>query len=73
MSSRDKKTLLFVHYGNDWIRGSEICLINLIKSINHQKYNCILWCNQQCLADKVQKQLSASYVTPFTEIGRAHV
>ncbi len=66
MSNRAKKTLLFVHYGHDWIRGSEICLINLIKSINHQKYDCILWCNQQSLADKVQKQLSASYVTPFT-------
>lgn len=66
MSNKTKTTLLFVHYGDDWIRGSEVCLINLIKSINHQKYNCILWCNQQCLADQVNKQVSASYVTPFT-------
>lgn len=66
MSNTTKTTLLFVHYGDDWIRGSEVCLINLIKSINHQKYNCILWCNQQRLADQVEKQVSASYVTPFT-------
>lgn len=66
MSNTTKTTLLFVHYGDDWIRGSEVCLINLIKSINHQKYNCILWCNQQRLVDQVEKQVSASYVTPFT-------
>lgn len=66
MENTTKTTLLFVHYGDDWIRGSEVCLINLIKSINHQKYNCILWCNQQRLVDQVEKQLSASYVTPFT-------
>lgn len=66
MSNSIKKTLLFIHYDNDWNRSSEICLINLIKSINHQKYNCILWCNQQRLADKVKKQIIASYITPFT-------
>ncbi|OCH21251.1 glycosyltransferase family 4 protein [Aliivibrio logei] len=66
MSTKSKTTLLFVHYGDDWIRGSEICLINLIKSINHQKFECILWCNQQRLADEVNKQVSAVYVTPFT-------
>jgi hypothetical protein len=66
MSNNIKKTLLFIHYENDWNRSSEICLINLIKNINHQKYNCILWCNQQYLADKVQKQIIASYITPFT-------
>ncbi|MUJ25347.1 glycosyltransferase [Aliivibrio fischeri] len=66
MSKSKKTTLLFVHYGDNWIRGSEVCLINLIKSINHQKYRCILWCNQQCLADEVNKQVEAAYVTPFT-------
>ncbi|MGR6831750.1 glycosyltransferase family 4 protein [Aliivibrio wodanis] len=66
MSNKTKTTLLFVHYADDWFRSSEVCLINLIKSINHQKYNCILWCNQQHLADQVEKQISASYVTPFT-------
>ena len=66
MSNQTKTTLLFVHYSDDWSRSSEVCLINLIKSINHQKYDCILWCNQQRLADQVHKQIKASYITSFT-------
>ena len=40
------KKILFTHYGDNWIRGSERCLLDLMQHINQQKYKPILWCNQ---------------------------
>ena len=43
--------LLLVHFGDSLIRGSERCLLNLIKGINSDQYQVVLWCNNQALAD----------------------
>jgi glycosyltransferase involved in cell wall biosynthesis len=37
--------LLFVHYGDDWIRGSEQCLIDLMDGLNRARFTPIVWCN----------------------------
>jgi glycosyltransferase involved in cell wall biosynthesis len=48
------KKILFVHYGDEGIRGSERCLIDLIKHIDKAAFTPVLWCNQQTLADEFQ-------------------
>jgi len=40
------QTILFTHYGDDWIRGSERCLLDLIKHLDKSKFKALLWCNQ---------------------------
>jgi glycosyltransferase involved in cell wall biosynthesis len=47
-------TILFVHYGDDWIRGSEGCLLNLMRHLAPLRYRAVLWCNSPVLAAAAQ-------------------
>ena len=47
-------TILYVHYGDDWIRGSEVVLLDMLKSALAKGYRPILWCNSQVLTNKAQ-------------------
>ncbi|MDR9827887.1 glycosyltransferase [Vibrio sp. FNV 38] len=46
----NKINLLIVHYGDNWLRGSEVCLINLIESLD-DRYVPILWTNNPALVE----------------------
>jgi len=48
-------TILFTHYGDEWIRGSERCLLDLLTHINRNLYNPVVWCNSDAMADEVQR------------------
>ncbi|HVV65537.1 MAG TPA: glycosyltransferase family 4 protein [Rhizomicrobium sp.] len=37
--------VLFVHYGDDWIAGSEIALLELIRALRKRGVKPFLWCN----------------------------
>jgi glycosyltransferase involved in cell wall biosynthesis len=39
-----------VHYGEEWIRGSERCLLDLLRHINRDRFRPIVWCNAETLA-----------------------
>lgn len=43
--------ILFVHYGDEWIRGSERCLLDLVEHLDRTRYRPIVWCNAATLAD----------------------
>ena len=47
-----KLKVLYVHYGDNWIRGSEIVLLDLLKSAKENNYAPLLWCNSDDLAAK---------------------
>ncbi|WP_051303160.1 glycosyltransferase family 4 protein [Psychromonas aquimarina] len=47
-------TILFTHYGDNWIRGSERCLLDLIKHLDKSRFTAVLWCNQQVMADQAK-------------------
>ena len=48
------KKILFVHYGNDWIRGSEHCLLDLIEQCPSQGFEPHLWTNNTSLHELVK-------------------
>jgi glycosyltransferase involved in cell wall biosynthesis len=50
-------TVLFTHYGDNWIRGSERCLLDLIKHLDKKQFKAILWCNQPVM-EKEAKSLN---------------
>lgn len=50
-----KKTILFVHYGDDWIRGSERCLIDLICHLDRSQFLVLVWCNSKVLHDELTR------------------
>ena len=44
--------VLYVHFGDNWLRGSEIVLLDVMSSAQQQGYQPVLWCNSQVLADQ---------------------
>jgi len=58
-------SILFTHYGNEWIRGSERCLLDLITHIDRKKFNPIVWCNCKVMADAARKLNVTTYHTDF--------
>lgn len=52
--------VLFTHFGDEWIRGSEIVLLDLLGALDKEKIRPIVWCNG---ADMAQACRSAGYAT----------
>lgn len=48
-------SILFTHFGDNWIRGSERCLLDLISHLDKSKFTAILWCNQEMMAQEAEK------------------
>ncbi|MGF1740278.1 glycosyltransferase [Vibrio profundum] len=59
------KKVLFVHYGGDWIRGSERCLIDLITHIDRRAFTPQVWTNNESLKTEIAKLGVHCEVTPF--------
>lgn len=49
------KKILFVHYGDNWIRGSEQCLLDLIKFLNPNHFQPLVWTNNRTLAEQLDQ------------------
>ncbi|MFA0439322.1 hypothetical protein BCU70_05830 [Vibrio sp. 10N.286.49.C2] len=60
------KNILYVHFGDNWIRGSEQCLLQLIGSLETQRFCPIVWTNNPALHDKLISQGVSSYLDSFT-------
>lgn len=50
---KNKQVVLLVHFGDPQFRGSERCLLNLIKGIDLTNYSIVLWSNHESLSDAV--------------------
>lgn len=62
-----KKNVLFVHYGDQWIRGSEICLLNLMNSLN-RSFQPVLWTNNRSLHKQTICKGIPSYCEAFSTL-----
>ncbi|MGF1720982.1 glycosyltransferase [Vibrio kyushuensis] len=47
------KHILFVHYGDDWIRGSEQCLLDLVSNIDRSRFTPFILTNNPSLHDEM--------------------
>lgn len=52
--------VLFTHYGDDWIRGSETLLLDLLEALDKDLVRPVIWCNGTQMAAATRK---AGYVT----------
>jgi glycosyltransferase involved in cell wall biosynthesis len=68
---RARATVVFVHWGKSWIRGSEQCLLDLIAHVDRTRFAPVVLCNQQLLADAAQAHGASARVLP--EIAPASV
>jgi glycosyltransferase involved in cell wall biosynthesis len=58
--------ILFTHYGDNWIRGSERCLLDLLNNLDKKKFTAILWCNQQIMEVEAKKLGIKVYRSDFS-------
>jgi len=54
-TNQQPSCILFTHYGDNWIRGSERCLLDLISHLDKEKFTAVLWCNQEIMALEAKK------------------
>ena len=47
-------TVLFTHYGDNWIRGSERFLLDLLSHLDSSRFRPIVWCNSEIMANEVR-------------------
>lgn len=61
--------VLFVHYGDNWIRGSERVLLDMIAALDRSRYRPVLWCNSALLADAARALGARATVDEFSVMG----
>ena len=59
-------TILLTHYGNNWIRGSERCLLDLIANIDRTRFRIVLWCNSKIVGEAAAALGIKVITTDFT-------
>lgn len=63
--ANQSKKVLFVHYGDNWLRGSEICLINLVNDLPKEHFTPVIWTNNSTLFKEVESSYQSFY-SPFS-------
>lgn len=58
--------ILFTHYGEEWIRGSERCLLDLLTHIDRSRFRPRVWCNAETMAREVRALDVPADVSPFS-------
>lgn len=57
--------VLFVHWGEEGIRGSERVLLDLLKSLDRTRFKPILWCNAETMAGAARALDVTTRVSPM--------
>lgn len=63
---QDISSILFTHYGENRIRGSERCLLDLLTHIDRDRFKPVVWCNTQVMADAVRALDVKAYQSDFS-------
>jgi glycosyltransferase involved in cell wall biosynthesis len=58
--------ILFTHFGEEWIRGSERCLLDLLVHLDRTRFRPVAWCNAEALAAELRRIDVPVHVSPFT-------
>ncbi|HEX2760193.1 MAG TPA: glycosyltransferase, partial [Rhizomicrobium sp.] len=58
-------SILFTHYGDAWIRGSEQILLNLATGLDRQRFTPIVWCNGGPVAGELRRAGVQVHETEF--------
>jgi glycosyltransferase involved in cell wall biosynthesis len=58
--------ILFTHFGDQWIRGSETLLLDLLAKLDLARVRPVVWCNGAAMADACRAAGFATHRTDFT-------
>ena len=48
-------TILFAHFGDEWIRGSERCLLDLLTHLDKRRFKAVVLCNSDTMANEIRR------------------
>jgi glycosyltransferase involved in cell wall biosynthesis len=65
MSPPKPTPILFTHYGDEWFRGSEQLLSDLLANLDRTRFEPILWCNGSAMAEAARALGIPTYRTRF--------
>jgi L-malate glycosyltransferase len=65
MSRSAPTPILFAHYGEPWIRGSEQLLLDLLSYLDPARVQPVVWCNQRPMADAARALGFPTYRSNF--------
>jgi L-malate glycosyltransferase len=65
MSAVKPIRVLFTHYGDEWFRGSEQLLFDLLTNLDRDRVEPILWCNGAVMAEAARAAGITTYRSPF--------
>ncbi len=60
-----QRTVLFVHFGDNQIRGSERVLLDLLGGLDPQRVRPVLWCNGEAMAQEARAIGVTTYRSPM--------
>lgn len=58
--------ILFTHYGENWIRGSERCLLDLLGHLDRRRFDPFVWTNNTALVEAVRGLGITTYSSRFS-------
>lgn len=61
----ERTTVLFAHYGDERIRGSEAVLLSLLDELDSSRFRPVVWCNAAALAEECRRREVVTYVDEF--------
>jgi glycosyltransferase involved in cell wall biosynthesis len=64
-NNKQPTSILFTHYGDNWIRGSERALLDLLCHLDKHEFTPILWCNQKVMEQEAHKLGITVYRSDF--------
>jgi glycosyltransferase involved in cell wall biosynthesis len=62
---QQRLTILFAHYGENWIRGSERVLLDLMAGLDPRQFRAVLWCNTETMAAEARALGVKVHVSPM--------
>lgn len=66
-SPRRASPILFVHHGQQWIRGSERCLLDIIEHLDRTQFRPVVWCDSSTLAREAAALDAVVHCAPTTD------
>lgn len=51
-----RKTILFCNYGEQWLRGQEIVLLDILDNLNKERFWPVVWSNSKLLCEEVGRR-----------------
>jgi glycosyltransferase involved in cell wall biosynthesis len=57
--------ILFTHFGDQWIRGSEVVLLDLLQAIDRDRVDPVVWCNGAEMAEACRNAGYTTYQDEF--------